>query len=92
MASPETLPAPPPEMAPATAAAAVQGTTPMPQTGPARVPPDIIILSRHIDEVMMELDRIVEESLKLQYSLLRLRLAPKHAPPDLDPAEFPIGL
>ncbi len=42
---------------------------------------------------MVNLDRLVEESLKLQYALLRLRLRPKPPPPpEPDPTELPVGL
>jgi hypothetical protein len=69
---------------------------PVPADAPAAVPPGLGIIAGKIEHVMLDLDQLVEASLQLQNSLLRLRLRPKlspePAPAELDLAELPVGL
>ena len=62
----------------------------------AAKPPSLGTIAGKIEHVMLDLDQLVQASLQLQRSLLRLRLRPKHPPrpatPELDLAELPIGL
>ncbi len=52
---------------------------------PAAAPPvSLGGLARHIDTVMLDLDRLVEESLAVQRSLLKLRLRPRRDPPPVE--------
>ncbi len=61
-------------------------TVPEPPSGPE---PGIADLSHRIENVMSALDRLVTESLRLQDSLLRLRLSRKRPDADDDGAESP---
>ncbi len=79
--------------APASPSPLAPPAPPAPTPAPAAVPPGLGIMAAKIEHVMVDLDQLVEASLQLQYSLLRLRLRPKHTPPpEPDLAELPVGL
>ncbi len=89
----EALPLPQPSLItvvltdpPATAATMPEPTPVTPPSGPD---PGIADLSHRIENVMSALDRLVTESLRLQDSLLRLRLSPKRSDAVDDGAESP---
>ena len=62
---------------------------PGPAPAPSGAEPGITDLSRRIEDVMGALDQLVEESLRVQQSLLRLRFGAKRPEPDAAPAGSP---